>query len=466
MKRGLCETQTGGQFVLTRDEEQYVAANLEVIARLGHGLTSREARNVIKHFLDSKGRATSFKDNRPSAAWLKHFLRRQPTPLSLRRPQNLQNRRAACTSPEILRSFFDEVWTPTVERCGLSDKPWLIYNVDETGFSTNLRGDRIIVKRGERQANRVICGSGRDMFTVVACGNAAGQHLPLTVLFGAQHLYLNWIEGASRSTHFLTTPTGWMTKDGFFSWFRDVFIPNVPAVDSRLGRHLILILDGHTSHFSIPLVELAKQHLIHIIRLPPHTSHLLQPLDVGVFAPMKSAWTEVLQEHTHHAVGRGNITKATFSSLLAKVEEKSLKPQHFVAGFESTGLFPVNPDRIAPAKLAPSASTTTPESSTPVTRNQESPRTYVTKQFLSLFKSQTTGGTSPSKRVKIDRDIGECITLPTARKRVSGDPLCEPSCSKSKKGKGKKTGSSFGFDTERTCAGCRKAFGEGDRSVG
>ena len=51
---------------------------------------------------------------------------------------------------------------------------------------------------------------------------------------------------------------------------------------------------------------------------PPHVTHLIQPLDVSVFGPVKNEWRKILkmyQIETHASV----ITKEDFPSLLAKI---------------------------------------------------------------------------------------------------------------------------------------------------
>jgi len=44
------------------------------------------------------------------------------------------------------------------------------------------------------------------------------------------------------------------------------------------GRPLLLLLDGHSSHFELGTIELAKEKDAVIFCLPPHTTHRSQPL--------------------------------------------------------------------------------------------------------------------------------------------------------------------------------------------
>ena len=50
-----------------------------------------------------------------------------------------------------------------------------------------------------------------------------------------------------------------------------------------MSRRVVLIEDGHASHITIEVIELAKKNDVHLLCLPSHTSHILQPLDIGVF---------------------------------------------------------------------------------------------------------------------------------------------------------------------------------------
>lgn len=51
--------------------------------------------------------------------------------------------------------------------------------------------------------------------------------------------------------------------------------------------HARLFLDGHASRRNINLWEEAKKLNIDVHILPAHTTHLIQPLDRGVFGTMK-----------------------------------------------------------------------------------------------------------------------------------------------------------------------------------
>src|SRR5438270_11658475 len=56
------------------------------------------------------------------------------------------------------------------------------------------------------------------------------------------------------------------------------------------------ICDGHDSHISAQFIQYCLEHNIVLFLLPLHSSHLLQPLDVSVFGPLKQAMSSLLSQ--------------------------------------------------------------------------------------------------------------------------------------------------------------------------
>ena len=72
------------------------------------------------------------------------------------------------------------------------------------------------------------------------------------------------------------------SKIRFFQiWFK-FFLKNIPPT-----RTVLVIEDGH-SHISLEAIKLAQDNDVHLLCLPSHTTHILQPLDISVFKPFKS----------------------------------------------------------------------------------------------------------------------------------------------------------------------------------
>ena len=116
------------------------------------------------------------------------------------------------------------------------------------------------------------------------------------ILFKAKNLYTEWCIDGPTGAGFNVTDNGWMEEHAFYAWICH-FIKNV----EEIPRPILLLYDGHKSHTSFRILRKATENGITILKLPPHTSHLLQPLDVGVFRPAKAVWRKILDQFFKHS---------------------------------------------------------------------------------------------------------------------------------------------------------------------
>ena len=118
--------------------------------------------------------------------------------------------------------------------------------------------------------------------------SAARQALPPLVIFKAKHLNTAWIPAqAPPEWRFSTSKSGWTSDSHAYEWLTTVFEPQTRP--SQAGARRLLVLDGHGSHMTANVIAYCMENEIDLLVLPPHCSHVLQPLDVSVFAPLKRA---------------------------------------------------------------------------------------------------------------------------------------------------------------------------------
>jgi len=68
-----------------------------------------------------------------------------------------------------------------------------------------------------------------------------------------------------------TSPNGWTDDFLCTEWFKKSFIPQATAQNTS-GNPILLIYDGHGSHDTLDLINLACKHNIILFCLPPHTT--------------------------------------------------------------------------------------------------------------------------------------------------------------------------------------------------
>ena len=175
--------------------------------------------------------------------------------------------------------MYCDVLEKIVEDTGLIDHPALIFNMDETGFPLDPKPLKTIHSRVEKNPFSVSSGS-KSQVTVVACMSATGQSIPPLIIWKRKTMTVDMANGEIPGTQYGFSEKGWMQSNLFNSWFKKQFIRYAPA-----SRPLLLLLDGHSSHYCPETISCATENGVIIFVLPPNTTHLTQPLDKGVFGP-------------------------------------------------------------------------------------------------------------------------------------------------------------------------------------
>ena len=223
--------------------------------------------------------------------------------LALRKGDALAQPRANAVNATNLNNYYN-LLEKTLKENDLFNCPNRIYNMDESGLPLDHKPPKVIALRG---AKKVHCRtSGNKMqVTVLACASATGM-----------------------------SDKGWTDMELFSHWMKDLFLPNIPS-----SRPVLLLLDGHSSHYEPDTIQIAAEEGVVIMCLPPHTTHVSQPLDVSFFKPLKTYWLEACHRFMQDNPGRV-VTKYQFSSLFATAWYKAIRPETFISGFRKVGVCP------------------------------------------------------------------------------------------------------------------------------
>ena len=152
------------------------------------------------------------------------------------------------------------------------------------------------------------------------------------------------------------SPNGWTDDFLCTEWFRKCFIPQ--ATEHKVSDALILLLyDGHGSHKTAALIELAHEHNIILFCLPPHTTHKLQPLDVGVFGPFARVWLDRCDEYVDEYGDK--MPREDFVKEYMAIRAATFKPQTIMSAFKKCGIRPLNSGVFNDEDFAPSITTST-----------------------------------------------------------------------------------------------------------
>jgi hypothetical protein len=238
-----------------------------------------------------------------------------------------------------------------------------IYNVDEKGFLIGLsRTQKRVVSLDSLKSKRIAGVSqdgNREFITLIAAICADGTSLSPALIYAgeSEHLQDTWLDGFDTTAHsafFACSKNGWSDEKLGLNWLQDVFDRLTKSKTSTRDRRLLLV-DGHNSHVNMPFIEYAHANRIVLAVLPPHSTHRLQPLDIGMFSPLATYYSQAIDRLLAESQGLTRLTKRDFWSLFHEAWQKAFHARNVRSAWEAAGLYPHNPQRVISTLVRPVA---------------------------------------------------------------------------------------------------------------
>lgn len=328
-------------------EEMKLANGLRTLEKWGFGLSRKEVFELVGKFINENKIKTNFKNGVPGEDWFLYFKKRHN--LSLKIPQNVEYARKKALDPFTIYGYL-ELLEKTITKLQLHDKPHMIWNLDESSLSMDPRKSKV-VGAVNKPCSRTISSPGKENTTILLMCNAAGEKAPPLIIFKGKHLWDQWLAPPKSDypgTVYAASKKGWMESEIFTNYFLKTLIPALGP-----DRPVLIVFDGHSTHISLEILEVAIQNNITILKLPPHSSHLLQPLDLSVFRPFKVKWDEKLITWQRQNIGH-KLPKKIFSQFLCGTW-KDISAEVIKSGFRKAGISPLNKNVISEDVFPPEA---------------------------------------------------------------------------------------------------------------
>jgi hypothetical protein len=317
---------------LTKLEEEAIVQR--VLEQSAQGLAP--SRSIVREMADRLLRSRG--SNPVGKNWVDNFVKRTPE-LRKRWSRPYDYQRAACEDPAAIQRWFDLI-QETKQKYGIVDDD--VHNFDETGFMMGKISAQMVITGSEAAGRKKVIQLGScEWVTIIQGVSAAGYLLLPFVIFAGSVLINTWFEDLPRDWILEVSPNGWTNNQLALAWLEHF---DTHTKRHTVGGYRLLIIDGHESHSSLEFQDLCKEKNIILRYMPPHSSHLLQPLDVGCFAPLKRRYGDQIS-----ALARNRIhfvSKETFLQALKPAFEQSLTAENIKAGFRGAGLVPHNPDTV------------------------------------------------------------------------------------------------------------------------
>ena len=104
------------------------------------------------------------------------------------------------------------------------------------------------------------------------------------------------------------------------------------------GEKRLLILDGHFSHVNEQFIDFCESHIC----LPPHSTHLLQPLDIGLFGTLQHYYEIGIDECFCDRGADFGFAPQHFLPIYLEARRKAYSLANIESAFRITGIVPLN----------------------------------------------------------------------------------------------------------------------------
>lgn len=334
----------------TPQQEQDLADHSRDLDTSFYGLTFKDLRRLAFQFAEANNISHRFDKESKLAGkdWALTFMKKYR--LSLRTPQQTSLARIMGFNKVQLEVFFNNLSEIMVKFKFTPDR---IYNMDESGMSTVPNHvPKVISSTGKRAVGIVSSAERGQLITAICAMSATGNYIPPSLIFKRKRGKPELMNGAPPSSVMFTSDSGYVNSELFVEWIKHFQTHAKATKDSPV----LLILDNHSSHLSLDAVLFCRQNGIHLLSIPPHSSHKLQPLDRCFFKPLKTYFSEACNHWLISNPGRV-ITQFQMAALFGTAYLRCASVGKAVNAFKTCGIVPLDPAVFTDEDFAPSAVT-------------------------------------------------------------------------------------------------------------
>lgn len=272
--------------------------------------------------------------------WVSNFVQRQPR-IQTRLTRRIDYQRVQCEDPDIYRAWFALVQR-TIEQYGIEESD--IYNFDETGFVMGMISSEMVVTTSDRRGRpRQAQQGNREWVTVIQAVGSYGYTIPPYIIVAGQNHLSSWYEDSPipHDWKIAVTKNGWTTNERGLEWIQHF---DQHTKSRTKGSKRLLIMDGHESHHSTEFELYCRENSIITLCMPAHSSHKLQPLDVGCFRALKRSYGKAIENLMRGYVT--HISKEDFFPAFYTAHLESMTESNIKGGFRGSGLIPYDPEYV------------------------------------------------------------------------------------------------------------------------
>lgn len=305
---------------VSADEEQALLEQLMQCQCQGDCMSPSQARIWLEEYIRQNGKEIVI-----DRYWWYRFKEKHKDKLNVLKVNSLESARIDVKKEDV-HQLFNE-FTEKIKTCGA---PQLIINMDESGF---------VQRPLKNTTKNCICfkdcpvkpsfrdASDGNYISIVAAVTLSGRSLKSLLISTTEKPPQEVIDSCIGDEFvWFKTRKGYLNEEAMLFWLRNILLhyvhsmkPFFPAENCRP----LLIFDGLKNHQTAKVKTILEENSIETLVLPPHSSHLLQCLDLCFFGIMKRSY------------------KVSRSHLFDKEQKKARKIEKIIKAFHTASYSPI-----------------------------------------------------------------------------------------------------------------------------
>ena len=154
----------GRPTILTVAEEDLIVTALLYTAKCGFPQNRKWLKDMVQSFVKHIGCKSPFLNDRPGIDWIVLFEKRHHARLTKRKPEILSTSGARGLTRKHVAHFY-KMYEDTLKEYNLTDKPWIIFNLDETGLTGGTTYSMVYVGKEIKNAYLLNSPGSKTMYT-------------------------------------------------------------------------------------------------------------------------------------------------------------------------------------------------------------------------------------------------------------------------------------------------------------
>ena len=273
---GLSPKTSGRQSLLTLDQKKMV---LNWIGEQHKATTPPTLQELTEFVMEKFSIETS-------ASWAGKWVESKDSGLFLVDASPLEKERIE-VSPEKLKEY-EKTLVKEMEKI----EPSFLFNLDETGIDDVKYSKKTVVStENVPTCYKVSWPAGHITLLPTICADGTvAKPMIIIARKSIDNDLLNYGYPNGPNGYIVSSPKGYITADLFENYFEDILIPHINLKrkeKNKPNQKALVLIDGASAHSSSKLDDLLTKNNIKLMFIPPHSSHITQPLDLLVFSLFK-----------------------------------------------------------------------------------------------------------------------------------------------------------------------------------